>query len=173
MAPRKLKDCDRKAEKAAKAKKAEEARKRTEETSRKFWFEVEMEFDFMKSFPIMNNSARIKAEKERASLNKMMRDMQREYKGQPLFSDAAREEEKKRQHDLRLKFNRADARWTHIRQLANIKYLAWSNEKLKAKLENANLELAHEDGAQFELKDNITEMERNIEKFKKSREFDC
>ena len=54
----------------------------------------------MKLFPIMNNSARIKAEKERASLNKMMRDTQREYKGQPLFSDAAREEEKKRKDSM-------------------------------------------------------------------------
>ena len=68
----------------------------------------------MKSFPIMNDSARIKAEKERASLNKMMRDTQREYKGQPLFSDAEREEENKRQNNLRLEFNRADARWTRV-----------------------------------------------------------
>ena len=53
-----------------------------------------MEFDFMKLFPIMNNSARIKAEKERASLNKMMRDTQREYKGPPLILDTAIGKEK-------------------------------------------------------------------------------
>ena len=125
----------------------------------------------MKSFPIMNDSARIKAEKERASLNKMMRDTQREYKGQPLFSDAAREEENKRQNNLRLEFNRADARWTRIRQYANIKYLAWSNIKIEEMFKDAKLDLVFEDFDQFELKENIEKLQKLREALRRQREF--
>ena len=150
MAPRKFKDrdhtdfkqptcpaCKRKAKKAEKARKAAEAaearklaRERREESRRKFWDDVEMEFEFMKYFPIMDISAREKAEKERAYINKMMRDTERQYKGPLLFSDEVREEERKRQISLRKKFNRADARWSQIREEAELRFYAWANVEL-------------------------------------------
>ena len=183
MAPLKFKDCDhtdfkqptcpackRKAKKAEKARKAAEAaearklaRERKEESRRKFWDDVDMEFKFMKSFPIMDISAREKAEKERADINKMMRDTERQYKGSLLFSDEVREEERKRQINLRKKFNRADARWSQIREEAELKFYAWANEELesmlKTKTEEAELELANLDEARFELQSCAKELE--------------
>ena len=191
MAPRKFIDCDhtdsnqptcpackRKAKKAEKARKAAEAaearklaRERREESRRKFWDDVDMEFKFMKSFPIMDISAREKAEKERADINKMMRDTERQYK--LLFWDEVREEERKRQINLRKKFNRADAGWSQIREEAELKYFAWANEELesmlKTKTEEAELELANLDVARFELKEKIAEKESILESLRKFR----
>ena len=193
MAPRKFKDCDhtdfkqptcpacnRKAKKAEKARRAaeaaearERARERREESRRKFWDDVDMEFEFMKSFPIMDISAREKAEKERADINKMMRDTERQYKGPLLFSDEVREEERKRQISLRKKFNRADARWSQIREEAELRFYAWANVELesmiKTKTEEAELELANLDMARFELKEKIAEKESILESLRKFR----
>ena len=187
MAPRNFKDCDhtdsnhpacpackRKAKKAERAKKAAEAavarklaRERKTESRRKFLEDVDMEFEFMKSFPIMDTSAREKAEKERADINKMMRDTERQYKGPLLFSDEVREEERKRQISLRKKFNRADARWSQIKEEAELKFYAWANVELESmiqvKTEDLDLELANLDVARFELEDKIAERESILE----------
>ena len=187
MAPRNFKDCDhtnsnhpacpackRKAKKAKRAKKAAEAavarklaRERKAESRRKFLEDVDMEFEFMKSFPIMDTSAREKAEKERADINKMMRDTERQYKGPLLFSDEVREEERKRQISLRKKFNRADARWSQIKEEAELKFYAWANVELESmiqvKTEDLDLELANLDVARFELEDKIAERESILE----------
>ena len=64
-----------------------------------------MEFEFLRSFPILDTSAREKAEKERSKTNKFMRETERLYKGPQLSSDEDKEEERKRQVGLRKKFN--------------------------------------------------------------------
>ena len=193
MAQRKIKDCvhtdsnypacpackskAKKAEKAKRVAEAEKARKlareRKAESRRKFWDDVDMEIKFMKSFPIMDISAREKAEKERADINKMMRDTERQYKGPLLFSDEVREEERKRQISLRKKFSRADARWSQIIEEAELKFYAWANVELesmiKTKTEEAELELANLDMARFELKEKIAEKESILESLRKLR----
>ena len=112
-------------------------------------------------------SAREKAEKERADINKMMRDTERQYKGPLLFSDEVREEERKRQISLRKKFNKADARWTQIKEEAELKFYAWANVELESmiqvKTEDLDLELANLDVARFELEDKIAERESILE----------
>ena len=163
MAPRKSKVCGHSEFinscpgcKCKKAKKAEE------EVTKLFRADVEKEFVFMKSFPVLNDSARKKDENERKILKKKLRDSQREYKGPPLFSGTARQAERKRLGKLRQNFNKADARWSKIRQEANIKYLGWSNSKLEKMFKEAKMDLVHQDFTQIELKDSIAETEGTI-----------
>ena len=193
MAPRKIKDCvhtdsnypacpackskAKKAEKAKRVAEAEKARKlareRKAESRRKFWRDVEMEFEFLRSFPIMDTSAREKAEKERTNINKLMRETERLYKGPILSSDEDREEERKRQISLRKKFNREDTRWSLVREEAELKYCAWANvvleSMIKSKTEDLDLELANLDVACLELQDKIAERENILESLRKLR----
>ena len=83
-------------------------------------------------------------------------------KGPPLFSGTARQAERKRLGKLRQNFNKADARWSKIRQEANIKYLGWSNSKLEKMFKEAKVDLVHQDFTQIELKDSIAETEGTI-----------
>ena len=191
MAPRNFKVCDhtesnhptcpaciRKVKKAERAKKAAEAeakkklaRERKAESRRKFKEDVELEFDFMKSFGVWDTSARKEAEKERADINRMIRDTEREYKGPLIFNDEVREKEKQRQIKLRKKFNNADARWTLVREEAELKFFAWANNELESMLqvkrEDLDLELANLDVAHLELDDKIAE--RNFFSWRESR----
>ena len=75
----------------------------------------------MKSIPILDDSAREKAEKDRKTLSKKLRASQRAYKGPLLFSDTARQAEKNRKKKLRRDFNKADARWSKVKREANIR----------------------------------------------------
>ena len=67
---------------------------------------------------------------------------------------------------LRQDFNKIDARWSKIRQVANIKYLGWSNSKLEKMFKEAEVDLVHQDFSQIELKDSIANAEGNIMKFR-------
>ena len=127
---------------------------------------ITKEFVFMKSFPVLNDWAGKKAENERKILKKKSRDSQREYKGPPLISGTARQAERKRLRKLRQNFNKVDARWSKIRQEANIKCLGWSNSKLEKMFKEAEVDLVHQDFSQIELKDSIENAEGNIMKFR-------
>ena len=132
-----------------------------------------MEFDFMKSFGVWDTSARKEAEKERADINRMIRDTEREYKGPLIFTDEIREKEKQRQIKLRKKFKKADARWTLVREEAELKFFAWANNEmesmLQVKREDLDLELANLDVAHLELDDKIAERNFFLERIKDLR----
>ena len=142
------------------------AEKAEEEDTETFRAEVEKEFAFMKSFPVLDDWARKEAEKEREILKKKLRDSQREYKGPPLISDTAIQAESERLMNLQKDFNKIAARWSRIRQEANIKYLGWSNSKLEKMFKEAEEDLVHEDFNQIELKDSIANAEGNTMKFR-------
>ena len=186
MAPRKIPNCDHTESRnpacqACKIKvkkaEAEKARKlaleRKAESRRKFWSDVDMEFEFLRSFDIMDTSARKKAEKERSKINKFMRDTERLYRGPQLSSEEDIEEKRKRQAGLRKKFNRADARWSLVREEAELKYFTWANvvleSRIKAKQEDLDFQLADLDVACLELQDKITEKENILESLRKLR----
>ena len=91
----------------------------------------------MNRFSILDDAARKKAEKDRKTQKKKLRASQRDYKGPPLNSDAARKAENDRQNKLRRDFNIADARWSKIKREANIIYFGWSNSKLEKMTQDA------------------------------------
>ena len=95
------------------------AEKAEEENTESFRAEVEKEFVFLKSFPVLDDWARKEAEKEREILKKKLRDSQREYKGPPLISDTAIQAESERLMNLQKDFNKIAARWSRIRKVAN------------------------------------------------------
>ena len=95
-----------------------------------------------------------------------MRDSQREYNGPPLISDTAIQAENDRLMKLQKEFNKIAARWSRIRQEANIKYLGWSNSKLEKMFKEAEEDLVHEDFNHIELKDSIANAEGNNMKFR-------
>ena len=123
----------------------------------------------MKSIPILDDSAREKAEKDRKTLSKKLRASQRAYKGPLLFSDTARQAEKNRKKKLRRDFNKADARWSKVKREANIIYFGWSSSKLEKMSQEAKWDILNQDLAQIELKDSIAVAEGNIEKFCENR----
>ena len=149
--------------------KQKKAKKAVEDATKLFWADLENEVNFMKSFPILDDSAREKAEKDRKTLNKKMRASQRAYKGPLLFSDTARQAEKNRKKKLRRDFNKADARWSKVKREANIIYFGWSNSKLEKMSQEAKWDILNQDLAQIELKDSIAVAEGNIEKFCENR----
>ena len=190
MAPRNFKNCDhtettqptcpaciRKIQKAERARKAAEAeakkimaRERKAESRRKFKRDVKLEFDFMKSFgaSTKGESLRKKAEKERAVINRMIRDTERKYVGPLIFNDEIREQEKQRLLKLRKKFKKADARWTLVREEAEMKFYAWANIELEAMLQvkkdDLDMEHAILDVAYLEVVDKMAEREFFLEK---------
>ena len=188
MAPRNFKNCDhtetnhptcpaciRKIQKAERAKKAAEAeakkklaRERKAESRRKFKRDVKLEFDFMKSLGAYDTSARKKAEKERAVINRMIRDTERKYVGPLIFNDEIREQEKQRLIKLRKKFKKADARWTLVREEAELKFFAWANNELETMLQvkrdDLDMEHAILDVAYLEVVDKMAEREFFLEK---------
>ena len=100
-----------------------------------FQTEVEIELEYLKQFPVLDPTERIEAENLRKIERAERRKEIRKYRGPPIVSDEAMEAENKRKHDLRLHFNREDARWAKIKQEAEIAYQKWQhtidmNEKL-------------------------------------------
>ena len=130
--------------------------------------DVKLEFDFMKSFGAYDTSARKKAEKERAVINRMIRDTERKYVGPLIFNDEIREQEKQRLIKLRKKFKKADARWTLVREEAELKFFAWANNELETMLQvkrdDLDMEHAILDVAYLEVVDKMAEREFFLEK---------
>ena len=152
------------------------AREQREESRRIFKRDVRLELDFMKSFgaSARGEKLRKKAEKERSAINKFNRDTERKYAGPLIFTDEAREQETKRLDDLRIKYKRADARWTLVRRDAKIKFYAWANRELEAMLrvkqDDLDMEHANLDVAYLELVDKVAERDflREITKDRKA-----
>ena len=83
-----------------------------------------------------------------------------------MISDTAIQAENDRLMKLQKEFNKIAARWSRIRQEANIKYLGWSNSKLEIMLKEAETDLNYQNSSQIELKDSIANAEGNLVKFR-------
>ena len=139
-------------------------RKPEAENSSNFKAEVEAELDFLKKFPILDQTARINAEKLRKTQRAEKRKVLRKYIGPPLISDEAREAEKERLDNLRKQFNRESARWAKVKKEAEISYQKWINPILMKMSKEADLELFDLVYDQVELRDSITKgYEKNRE----------
>ena len=145
-------------------------KKAREEASERFRADVESEVDFQKSIPILDDSARQKAEKERETSKQIWRATLKAYHGPPLNSYKAIKAENERQQKLQREFNNISARWSHIKREANITYLEWSNNKLENMSKDADLEIMHHDLRQIKLKDSITKAEGQIKKHRELNE---
>ena len=121
----------------------------------------------MQSFPVLDDKARKEAEKEREILMKKLRKSQREYNGPPLILESAKKAENDRLDALQKVFNRASARRSRVRKMANIKYLGWANRKLEKMYEKSKVDLVHEDFNHFQLRESIAEAEENNRKLQK------
>jgi hypothetical protein len=142
------------------------AEKAEEENTESFRAEVEKEFVFLQSFPVLDDKARKEAEKEREILKKKLRNSQREYNGPPLILDTAIQAENDRQIELQKEINKISARWSRIRKVANIKYLGWANTKLEKMFKKAKVDLVHEDFNHIKLKESIADAEKNNRKLR-------
>ena len=114
----------------------------------------------MQSFPVLDDKARKEAEKEREILMKKLRNLQRKYNGPPLILDTAIQAENDRLIELQNEFNKASARRSRVRKMANIKYLGWANKKLEKMFEKAKVDLVHEDFNHIKLKESIADAEK-------------
>ena len=126
-----------------------------------FRADVESEVVFQKSIPIMDDSARQKAEKDQETTQSMWRASLRIYRGPPLNSYKAKKAENDRLQKLQREFNKTSARWSHIKREANIAYLEWSNIQLEKISKDADLEIMHQDLKLIELKDSIAMAEKH------------
>ena len=137
-------------------------RKPEAENSSNFKAEVEAELDFLKKFPILDQTARINAEKLRKTQRAEKRKVLRKYIGPPLISEEAREAEKERLDNLRKQFNRESARWAKVKKEAEISYQKWINPILMKMSTEADLELFDLVYDQVELRDSIAKKNREI-----------
>ena len=139
-----------------------------EENTESFQAEVEQELAFLQSFPVsdLDDKARKEAEKEREILIKKLRKSKREYNGPPLISESAKKAENDRLDALQKEFNRASARRSRVRKMANIRYLGWANKKLEKMFEKAKVDLTHEDFYHINLKESIADAEENNRKLR-------
>ena len=136
----------------------------TEVYSLDFQAEVEAELDFLKKFPIMDQTERIKAENLRKIERAERRKDLRKYKGPPIVSDEAIEAEKERLDDLRKQFNRESARWSKVKREAEIAYQEWLNPILIKMSDEADLEMFDLVYDKVKLRDSITKLyEKNRE----------
>ena len=111
-----------------------------EENPLGFQTEVEIELEYLKQFPIMDQTERIKAENLRKIERAERRKEIRRYKGPPIVSDEAMAAENKRRSDLRLHFNRESARWAKIKAEAEIAYQEWLHPILTKMANDADKE---------------------------------
>ena len=139
-----------------------------EENTESFEKEVELELAFLQSFPVsdLDDKARKEAEKEREISMKRLRKSQKEYNGPPLILESAKKAENDRLVALQKEFNRASARRSRVRKMANIKHLGWANRKLEKMFEKAKVDLVHEDFNHIKLRESIAEAEENNRKLR-------
>ena len=169
--------------KAVKAKKATEAAKklakeerkmRKEQAKAQFLADVELELDFLKTYPVANSPERKKAEKDRKAVNKIMRKTERQYQVSFPITDAIRVKEKLRQASLSRKYKKADANWSRVRNEAEFQFKIWTNQQLKAELkvktEELNFELAELEAASLLLEEKTLERNKLLEALKDFRQ---
>ena len=134
-----------------------------EEKSESFQDEVEQELAFLQQFPVtdLDNKARKEAEIIREIAIKKMRKSKRKYTGPPIVSESDKEAERARKDRIQKEFNRASARRSRVRRVANTRYFYWSNKKLEKMLEKSNEELYRENFLNTHIKKAIADAEEN------------
>ena len=134
-----------------------------EEKTDSFQDEVENELAFLQQFPVtdLDNKARKEAEIEREIVIRKMRKSKRDYNGPPLVSESDKEAERVRKDGIRKEFNRASARRSRVRKVANTRYFYWSNRKLEKMLEKSKEELYRENFFNTHIKKAIADAEEN------------
>ena len=105
-----------------------------------FQTEVEIRLEYLKQFPVLDDTERIKDENVRKLERAKKRKEIRRYKGPPIESEEARVAEIKRRNDLRLHFNREDATRAKIKAEAEIEYQKWLNPILTKMASDAEKE---------------------------------
>ena len=90
-----------------------------------------------------------------------MRKSKRDYNGPPLVSESDKEAERVRKDGIRKEFNRASARRSRVRKVANTRYFYWSNRKLEKMLEKSKEELYRENFFNTHIKKAIADAEEN------------
>ena len=130
-----------------------------EEKTDSFQEEVENELAFLQQFSVTDpgNKTRKEAEKVRDAAIRRMRKAKRKYTGPPLDKEA----EKARKDKIQREFNRASARRSRVRRVANTRYFYWSNKKLEKMLEKSNEELYRENFLNTHIKKAIADAEEN------------
>lgn len=136
-------------------------------TKAQFLADVELELDFLKTYPVANSQERKKAEKDRKTVNKIMRKTERQYQVSFPITDAIRVKEKLRQASLSRKYKKADANWSRVRNEAEFQFKIWTNQQLKAELkvktEELNFELAELEAASLLLEEKTLERNKLLE----------
>ena len=167
MAPRKPRGCNHSTFintcAGCKYIKTKKARK---EASDRFRAEVEVEVNFQKSIPVLDDSARQKAEKAREVSKTIMRAKARAYMGPPLQTRKAIKAEETRQIQLTKEFNKVAARWSRVKQEANIKFLKWSNNELENQMRNAEFDDMETDIKRGNVRESITNVMAKIKEYK-------
>ena len=83
-----------------------------------------------------------------------------------LILESAIQAENDRLIVLQKEFNKASARRSRVRKMANIKHLGWANRKLEKMFEKAKVELNHEDFYRINFKKSIADAEENNRKLR-------
>lgn len=155
-------------------KSTETAKMRKEHVKAQFLADVELELDFLKTYPVANSQERKKAEKDRKTVNKIMRKTERQYQVSFPITDAIRVKEKLRQASLSRKYKKADANWSRVRNEAEFQFKIWTNQQLKAELkvktEELNFELAELEAASLLLEEKTLERNKLLEVLKDFRQ---
>ena len=150
-----------------KTKSTEAAKIRREQAKTQFLADVELELDFIKTYPVANSQERKKAEKDRKTVNKIMRKIERKYQGPLPVTDEIRAKEKLRQFELRKKYKLADANYSRVRREAEFQFKIWTNrqlkDQLKVKKEELNFELAELESASLLLEEKTLERKKLLE----------
>ena len=139
-----------------------------EENSASFQDEVEQELAFMQQFPVsdFDNTARKEAEIEREIVFKKLRESKRFYDGPPLETESAKETERLRLYEIQKEFNRASARRSKVRKMANTRYLYWANIELEKMLEKSKEESKIENFYRTHYQKSVADAEENYKVLK-------
>ena len=105
-----------------------------------FQTEVAIQLEYMKQFPVLDDTEKNMEEKVRKQERAKRRREYRRYKGPPIESEEARVAEIKRKKALRLHFNREDATRAKIKAEAEMEYQKWLNPVLTKMANDAEKE---------------------------------
>ena len=105
-----------------------------------FQTEVAIQLEYLKQFPVLDDTEKNMEENVRKQERAKRRREYRRYKGPPIESEEARVAESKRRKDLRLHFNREDATRAKIKAEAEMEYQKWLNPVLTKMANDAEKE---------------------------------
>ena len=105
-----------------------------------FQTEVAIQLEYLKQFPVLDDTEKNMEEKVRKQERAKRRREYRRYKGPPIESEEARMAEIKRKKALRLHFNREDATRAKIKAEAEMEYQKWLNPVLTKMANDAEKE---------------------------------